>query len=131
MESEALNYLDKREFSPGPIAKTVEALAHQGTLQRRVAELEQQLAPPESTEIIGASDAIREVRSHLHRAAGDGRAPVLITGEPGSGRTLAAHYIHHLSHTRSGGPFVSAPFTVSQFPSPISRGRNTVVRWVS
>nr|VFJ43274.1 MAG: DNA-binding transcriptional response regulator, NtrC family, contains REC, AAA-type ATPase, and a Fis-type DNA-binding domains [Candidatus Kentron sp. FM]VFJ43963.1 MAG: DNA-binding transcriptional response regulator, NtrC family, contains REC, AAA-type ATPase, and a Fis-type DNA-binding domains [Candidatus Kentron sp. FM]VFK06019.1 MAG: DNA-binding transcriptional response regulator, NtrC family, contains REC, AAA-type ATPase, and a Fis-type DNA-binding domains [Candidatus Kentron sp. FM len=113
MESGALNYLDKREFSPGLIARTVEALAHQGTLQRRVAELEQQLAPPESTEIIGASDAIREVRSHLHRAAGDGRAPVLVTGEPGSGRTLAARYIHHLSHTRSDGPFVSASFTVS------------------
>nr|VFJ63765.1 MAG: two-component system, NtrC family, response regulator AtoC/two-component system, NtrC family, response regulator GlrR [Candidatus Kentron sp. DK] len=108
IESGALTYLDKREFSPGLIARTVEALVRQGVLHRRVAELERQLASWEPLEIIGASEAIRRVQSRLQRAADNGRAPVLLVGEPGSGRELAARNIHRMSRMRSDGPFVTA-----------------------
>ena len=49
--------------------------------------------------ILGSSLAIRELRSLLERAAA-GRATVLITGETGTGKELAASRIHELSARR-------------------------------
>lgn len=52
----------------------------------------------------GDSPAIREVRVLIERVARS-QAPVLIGGESGSGKELAARLIHQLS-ARHGGPFV-------------------------
>jgi DNA-binding NtrC family response regulator len=53
----------------------------------------------------GRSPAIREVREQA-RTIAERELPVLISGEPGSGRDLFARYIHSLS-PRSSGPFVA------------------------
>lgn len=103
----AMTYLDKREFSPTLIARTVEAIVAQAGMRRRVNDLEQRIETAEPLEIIGASPSIRRVRDELRRAA-EANAPVLLTGGPGSGKELAARNIHRLNRRRSDGPFVRA-----------------------
>lgn len=57
------------------------------------------------TELVGASPAIEELKRVIGRfAAVD--APVLITGETGTGKELVANLLHQHSR-RSGGPFVA------------------------
>ena len=55
-------------------------------------------------EIVGASPAFLGLLAQLRRVAGS-EAPVLIEGETGSGKELAARAIHYWG-TRSAGPFV-------------------------
>ncbi|KQO69177.1 sigma 54-interacting transcriptional regulator [Methylobacterium sp. Leaf89] len=56
-------------------------------------------------DIVGNDPAMEECRSRLRRAA-ETDFPVLIDGETGTGKELAAHALHAAS-SRSGGPFVS------------------------
>lgn len=56
--------------------------------------------------LVGESAAIHAVRDALAQAA-ETRAPVLISGENGSGRLLAAELLHECRGT--SGPFVPAP----------------------
>jgi len=56
--------------------------------------------------IAGLSDIINECKRRAAEFAGSGR-PVLMAGEPGTGKTLFARVIHDLSKC-SGGPFVVA-----------------------
>lgn len=57
--------------------------------------------------LIARSAAMREVLARAERCAAT-ELPVLITGEPGTGKRLLAHTVHTLS-SRSAGPFVSIP----------------------
>jgi len=58
-----------------------------------------------STDMIGASTAFRSLKSNLDKVTkSNGR--VMLTGQPGSGKEIAARYIHQHS-SRAGGPFVS------------------------
>ena len=108
IQSGALNYFDKHEFSPALIARTIEAILQQGRLQRRLAVVEQRLETSEPLEIIGASAEIKQIGELLRRAAENGDMPVFITGEPGSGKELVARNIHRLSRRRADGAFVYA-----------------------
>ncbi len=56
-----------------------------------------------SLELIGESPSIRRTRKIIANMAA-AQSTVLISGEPGSGKTLAAQLIHHLSPQR-GEPF--------------------------
>ena len=55
-------------------------------------------------DIIGESEAIREVRNMISRVA-PSDARVLITGDNGTGKELVARWLHALSN-RSNGPFI-------------------------
>ncbi len=55
--------------------------------------------------LVGASPAMQQVYSAIQQAAPT-TAPVLVTGETGTGKELVARAIHRLS-TRSSGPFVA------------------------
>jgi len=55
--------------------------------------------------VVGSSPAMRTVCSRVRQIA-QNHAPVLITGETGTGKELVAHAIHRLS-SRSAGPFVA------------------------
>ncbi len=58
-----------------------------------------------TAEMIGASPAFRALRANLDKVTkSNGR--VMLTGQPGSGKEIAARYIHQHSN-RAGGPFVS------------------------
>jgi DNA-binding NtrC family response regulator len=56
-------------------------------------------------QLLGVSDAMRDVQKRLGRAAGT-RSTVLITGETGTGKEVAARVLHRAS-ARAGGPFVA------------------------
>ena len=71
-------------------------------LSRKLEQLSDRL--DSSTELVGDSPSMRRLKSELARAAdSDGR--ILLLGENGTGKELAAHYAHRLS-SRSDGPFV-------------------------
>ncbi|HET6655643.1 MAG TPA: sigma-54 dependent transcriptional regulator [Gammaproteobacteria bacterium] len=59
---------------------------------------------PERLEPLGKSPVVETLREQLRRAA-QHDAPVLLVGEPGSGRGSAARYLHALSE-RADDPFV-------------------------
>jgi two-component system, NtrC family, nitrogen regulation response regulator NtrX len=61
------------------------------------------------TPILGDSPQLQQVRSLIEKVAPTA-APVLITGEIGTGKALAAHWIHRLSE-RSAAPLVEIKCT--------------------
>ena len=78
----------------------------QQRLAERLAELEErQTAPFEGEEFTGRSRAITRVLEQIRHVAST-HAAVLIEGEAGSGKGLAARVIHRIS-PRRGHPFVS------------------------
>ena len=58
----------------------------------------------QASRIVGRSPAINQLRQTLERVAPT-NARILITGDPGSGKELAARTVHSLSQ-RANGPFV-------------------------
>ena len=60
-----------------------------------------------STEMLGQSPALRRLRDQLDKVARS-NARVMLSGEPGSGKELAARYIHAQS-ARAEAPFVTVP----------------------
>src|SRR5437016_3072009 len=62
--------------------------------------------------LVGRSRAFRLVYEQIERAAGSD-VPVLLYGETGTGKDLAAHAIHEMSARRKG-PFITV--RVSQLP---------------
>ncbi len=64
-------------------------------------------APAVVTEPVGRSLAMQRLREQARRAAATD-SPVVIVGEPGSGKETLARYMHQ-EGTRRGGPFVVVP----------------------
>lgn len=62
---------------------------------------------PDSASLLGSSPAIRALRAQIDRVA-RASASVLILGESGSGKELAARALHAASERRDG-PFVAVP----------------------
>ena len=60
---------------------------------------------PRRHRMVGRSDAMQRLRKTIQRSAGS-NAPVLVTGENGTGKELAAHALHEQSPRRSG-PLIS------------------------
>ena len=61
--------------------------------------------PPALEEMLGQSAPMRRLATRLQKAA-NADAPVLLTGETGTGKELAARALHRASH-RAGAPFVA------------------------
>lgn len=91
-------------------SKALRLILERAVAQRRLAEhterLERQLSSQGIFgEMVGESPAMREVFAVLEQAA-PSKATILITGETGTGKEIAAQAIHQLSQRRAG-PFLA------------------------
>ena len=95
----AVNYVVK----PFELQKLISLLLQ--NLQKRVRKNESSIVHSAFTELIGESPAIIRLKRIAFRFA-QSDAPVLITGETGTGKELVARIIHSLSD-RKYGPFIA------------------------
>ena len=100
----AADYLPK-PFTPAQIRLAIEQIADRRRLSRRVRDLEQRVAElaPE-IDLETASPRMRAVLDVVERAA-PSDAPVLLTGESGTGKGVLAQLLHARS-ARAAHPFV-------------------------
>jgi two-component system nitrogen regulation response regulator NtrX len=95
----ALDYVEK-PLSLAKLLRTVRSALDEGRRRRQSARV---VVPPLIAPV-GRSRLMRELREQVKQLAPHS-APILIIGEPGTGREAFARYIHSLG-SRSAGPFV-------------------------
>ncbi|MDF7813757.1 sigma-54 dependent transcriptional regulator [Hymenobacter sp. YC55] len=115
MKSGAFDYLTKGD-SDDQLVVVVERAAEKARLQRRVAELEKQLAPQFTFDsMIGHSAPLTQAKALALRVAPTD-STVLLEGPTGSGKELFAQAIHAASPRRTK-PFVAV--NCSAFPKDL------------
>ena len=83
----------------------VERAAREGRLRRELAMLRARVGDAAQSALVGRSPAMSRVRELVGRAAA-GRAPVMVTGERGTGKDIVARLVHDLSD-RATRPLVT------------------------
>jgi two-component system, NtrC family, response regulator AtoC len=116
MKQGAFHYANK-PFDVDEIALLVERALETTRLRREVRTLRATQAKPFSLQrIVGESESVRTTRALLQRIAGSPASTVLLTGESGTGKDLAAKVIHYAS-TRANQPFMN--ITCSALPETL------------
>ena len=116
MKLGAYHYVNK-PFNIEEVALLVEKALETSRLRREVRALRGNQSREYSFDaIIGASPAMQQVKSLLARIASSPASTVLLTGETGTGKDLAAKAIHYNS-TRAANPFVN--ITASALPEQL------------
>ena len=116
MKQGAFHYANK-PFDLDEIALLVEKALETTQLRREVRTLRARQAQPYSVgSIVGDSDAIKAVRALLHKIGTSPASTVLLTGESGTGKDLAAKVLHYSSN-RAGKPFMN--ITCSALPETL------------
>lgn len=104
-ELKAFWFLEK-PVQPGILRELLERAIAQNQLREETERLNRQLGYlGKLSGLVGASPPMQQVYAAIQQAAPT-TAPVLITGETGTGKEVAARAIHKLS-TRFSGPFVA------------------------
>ncbi|RPI14279.1 MAG: sigma-54-dependent Fis family transcriptional regulator, partial [Lysobacterales bacterium] len=96
----AVDYVEK-PLSLAKLLRTVRTALEEGRLRRQSTR---NLLPPLLAPV-GRSRLMRDLREQVKQIAPH-EAPVLVVGEPGTGREAFARYIHSLS-SRASGPFIA------------------------
>ena len=96
----AFDFVEK-PLSIAKLLRTAERALEAG---RRRRQAQRTLIPP-LVAPVGKSRLMQKLREQVQQVAGHD-APVLLVGEPGTGREAFSRYMHSLS-PRAGGPFVS------------------------
>ena len=91
----AADFLEK-PLSLDNVLETIRRVLEQHLLQREGGP-EARLRAPRRDELIGNSPAVRELRKETGRL-GKAEGPVLIVGEPGTGKELVARILHGKNH---------------------------------
>jgi DNA-binding NtrC family response regulator len=113
MKQGAYHYANK-PFNLDEIALLVEKALETTRLRREVRTLRSAQAQPYSLDrIVGDSDAMAHIRALLKKIASGPASTVLLTGESGTGKDLAAKVIH-FSSDRAAKPFMN--ITCSALP---------------
>jgi len=102
----AYDYIEK-PLSLAKLLLTIEHALESYNLQRENVGLRQIIQPV--TEPIGRSRSFQQLRQQAQQIA-QHETPVLLSGEPGSGKHLFARYLHNNSPRRDG-PFLRADIT--------------------
>lgn len=106
MKQGAYHYATK-PFNLDEIVLLVEKALETSRLRRDVKALRASQAQPYGMDrIIGDSPAMQAVKTLLERVAASPASTVLLTGESGTGKDLAAKAIHYASH-RAARPFMN------------------------
>ena len=103
MKDGAFDYLQK-PFARDELVERVRRVAERRALERENRALKRRLVEA-GGEMLGDSEAMRELRNRLDRVAAAG-ADVLLVGESGTGKELAARRVHHAGPAATG-PFVA------------------------
>lgn len=96
----ASDYLQKSDYDPESWAHRFATIIENRELKRRN-EIDD---PPESP-FIGVSPQIKQIKKTLKTLADDSELTVLITGETGVGKGVAARFLHYNSSLRNMQPF--------------------------
>ncbi len=116
MKQGAYHYANK-PFNLDEIALLVEKALETTRLRREVRALRATQAQPYSIDrIVGHSAAIGEAKALLQKVAASPASTVLLTGESGTGKDLAAKVLHYQSD-RAARPFMN--ITCSALPESI------------
>jgi DNA-binding NtrC family response regulator len=116
MKAGAYHYANK-PFNLDEIVLLVEKALETTSLRREVRALRATQAQPYSIDrLVGDSDAMVRVRTMLHKVAISPASTVLLTGESGTGKDLAAKVIHYASD-RAARPFMN--ITCSALPEAL------------
>ncbi len=116
MKLGAYHYVNK-PFNLDEVALLVEKALETSRLRREVRALRGNQSREYSFDaIIGGSPAMQQVKSLLARIASSPASTVLLTGETGTGKDLAAKAIHYNSN-RAARPFVN--ITASALPEQL------------
>ncbi len=108
IESMKLGAFDfvRKEQLPFSLKAIVDAALKERAEQQAAAPFKPVLTVDEhKDEIVGKSEAMQQVFKMIGRVAGS-EAPIMITGESGSGKELVARAVHHYSH-RSDRAFLA------------------------
>ncbi|MFL5605444.1 MAG: sigma-54-dependent transcriptional regulator [Gemmatimonadaceae bacterium] len=82
----------------------LERAAREGRMRREVATLRARVQAAAPASLVGRSPSMMQVHELIGRAAAS-RAPVLVTGEAGTGKDVVARLVHDMSD-RAGRPFI-------------------------
>lgn len=106
MQQGAYSFLEK-PFDPKRLLMAAQNAAKQARLQRQNHQLHAQIAALSGLDqlLVGNNPTLVKVRGELYQYA-QILAPVMLHGETGSGKELAARALHNLSQ-RSAAPFVT------------------------
>src|SRR5262245_7437027 len=116
MKQGAYHYANK-PFELDEIVSLVEKALETTRLRREVKALRASQAQPFSIDrIVGTSPAIKEAKALLQKIASSPASTVLLTGESGTGKDLAAKVLHYASD-RASRPFMN--ITCSALPDTI------------
>src|SRR5437867_1252838 len=116
MKRGAYHYANK-PFNLDEIVLLVEKALETTRLRREVRALRASQADPYNIDrIIGQSPAMTEIKELLRKVAASPASTVLLTGESGTGKDLAAKVLHYLSD-RASRPFMN--ITCSALPEQI------------
>ena len=106
-----------KPFNLDDVSATVARALETTRLRREVRQFRSNAARPYSLQrIVGASDAMIGLRHLIARVAASPASTVLLTGESGTGKDLAAKVIHYASD-RAGRPFMN--ITCSALPEQL------------
>ena len=89
------------------LTKPISIAALAACLSRVKMRLHARQTPENPTEWLGDSPAMREVGQFLRQAAKHAASTVLLTGETGTGKDLAARVLHQLSYPGGNAPFIA------------------------
>jgi DNA-binding NtrC family response regulator len=116
MKHGAYHFANK-PFNVDEIALLVEKALETTQLRREVRALRATQAQPYSLDrIVGVSSAVSAVRALLQKIAASPASTVLLTGESGTGKDLAAKVLHYAS-ARAARPFMN--ITCSALPEAL------------
>ena len=105
MKLGAVDFIEKSRVDIREIRMRLAQALEKANLSRQNSDLKQRLSLIDSSEIIGNSEALIEIKKQIQAVASDAGITVLILGESGTGKELVAKAIH-ASGERKAKPFV-------------------------